>query len=97
MILKLQFGSQMGHKSSKGSVSITEYKGRIRLRWRHLKKRFSLNLSFWNQLNLLQAKKIALQIEQDIITGNFDTSLVKYSTPVLVSGGKTLQAKKQPK
>lgn len=69
----------MGHKSSKGSVSITEYKGRIRLRWRHLQKRYSLNLSIWNHLNLLQAKKTALQIEQDIITGNFDSTLVKYS------------------
>ena len=62
----------MGHKSSKGSVSIAEYKGRIRLRWRHQQKRYSLNLSIYNQLNLLQAKKTALQIEQDIITGNFD-------------------------
>ena len=62
----------MGHKFSKGSVSITEYKGRIRLRWRHQQKRYSLNLSIWNQLNLLQAKKTALQIEQDIITNNFD-------------------------
>lgn len=72
----------MGHKSSKGSVSITEYKGRIRLRWRHEGKRYSLNLSIWNQLNLLQAKKTTLQIEQDIITGCFDSSLIKYSGKV---------------
>lgn len=70
----------MGHKSSKGSVSITENKGRIRLRWRHQQKRYSLNLSIWNQLNLLQAKKTALQIEQDIITDNFDSSLIKYTS-----------------
>ncbi len=82
-----QFGSQMGHKYSKGSVSITEYKGRIRLRWRHLQKRYSLNLSIWNQLNLLQARKSALQIELDIITDNFDSTLLKYS-------GKTFAAAK---
>jgi len=81
----------MGHKSSKGSVSITEYKGRIRLRWRHMQKRYSLNLSIWNQLNLLQAKKTALQIEQDIITENFDSTLVKYS------GKKVEAAKAIPK
>ena len=75
----------MGHKSSKGSVSITEYKGRIRLRWRHLQKRYSLNLSIWNHLNLLQAKKTALQIEQDIITENFDSTLVKYSGKTVVA------------
>ena len=75
----------MGHKSSKGSVSITENKGRIRLRWRHLQKRYSLNLSIWNQLNLLQAKKTALQIEQDIITENFDSTLVKYSGKTVVA------------
>jgi integrase len=64
----------MGHKFSKGSVSITENKGRIRLRRRHQQKRDTLNLSIWHLLNLLQAKKTALQIEQDITTENFDSS-----------------------
>jgi len=69
----------MGHKSSKGTISIADYKGRIRLRWRHLDKRYSLSLSVYNQLNLIKAKKVALQIELDIITGNFDMTLVKYT------------------
>ena len=69
----------MGIKNSKGSVSIENYRDRIRLRWRHQGKRYALSLSAYNQLNLLQAKKTALQIEQDIITENFDLSLVKYS------------------
>jgi integrase len=69
----------MGIKNPKGSVSIENYRNRIRLRWRHQGKRYALNLSAYNQLNLLQAKKSALQIEQDIITNNFDPSLVKYS------------------
>ena len=62
----------MGIKNPKGSVSIENYRNRIRLRWRHLGKRYALNLSAYNHLNLLQAKKTALQIEQDIITENFD-------------------------
>ena len=69
----------MGIKNPKGSVSIENYRNRIRLRWRHQGKRYALNLSAYNQLNLLQAKKTALQIEQDIITDNFDSTLVKYS------------------
>ena len=64
----------MGIKNPKGSVSIENYRDRIRLRWRHQQKRYSLNLSIRNQLNLLQAKKTALLIEQDIITENFETS-----------------------
>jgi integrase len=77
----------MGIKNPKGTVSIENYRNRIRLRWRNQGNRFTLSLSVYNQLNLLQAKKVALQIEQDIITGNFDTSLVKYS-------GKTSQVVK---
>lgn len=69
----------MGIKNPKGSVSIENYRDRIRLRWRHQGKRYALSISAYNQLNLLQAKKTALQIEQDIITENFDSTLVKYS------------------
>jgi integrase len=77
----------MGIKNPKGSVSIENYRDRLRLRWRHQSKRYALSLSAYNQLNLLQAKKTALQIEQDIITGNFDSTLIKYS-------GKTVAAAK---
>ncbi len=69
----------MGIKNSKGSVSLEHYRNRLRLRGRHQGIRYSLNLSAYNQLNILQSKKIALQIEQDIITENFDPALVKYS------------------
>jgi len=47
----------MGIKNPKGSVSIENYRERIRLRWRHQQKRDTLNLSIWHLLNLLQAKK----------------------------------------
>ncbi len=57
-----QFGSGLGQKSNKGAVSITNCEGRIRLRWRYQGKRYSLSLSIYNKLNLLQAGKTALQI-----------------------------------
>ena len=68
----------MGQKNLKGSVSVVEDNKRIRLRWRYLKKRYSLNLFLYNKANLLQAKKIALQIESDLVNGLFDSSLNKY-------------------
>ena len=68
----------MGRKNSKGAVSIINDRGRIRLRWRYQDKRYSINLSFYNKTNLLQARKISLSIEQDIATDRFDQTLVHY-------------------
>ncbi|MEO0312217.1 MAG: hypothetical protein RIQ89_1874 [Bacteroidota bacterium] len=68
----------MGHKNSKGTVSIVNYKGRIRLRWRYQSKRYSLNLSTYDKINLLPARKIALLIEQDISLDKFDFSQNRY-------------------
>jgi integrase len=58
-------GHVLGHKSPKGAVSITNYKERIRLRWRYLGKRYSLNLTSYNKVNLKAANKGVLQIELD--------------------------------
>lgn len=63
----------------KGIVTVTEDRGRLRIRWRHLGIRYSLNHSFVSNLNHIAARKIALQIEQDIALGTFDSSLNKYS------------------
>ncbi len=68
----------MGHKNSKGAVSIVNYKGRIRLRWRYQSKRYSLNHALYNKTNLLQAKKLALLIEEDAANDRFDYSLNRY-------------------
>src|SRR5689334_18997899 len=68
----------MGHKNSKGNVSLTNYRGRIRLRWRYQSTRYSLNLLSYCKTNLLSAKKTALQIEQDMANEKFDHSLCKY-------------------
>jgi hypothetical protein len=68
----------MGQKNLKGSVTILKYAGRIRLRWRHKKQRYSKNLFEFNKKNLLLAKKIAVAIESDMDEGSFDLTLSKY-------------------
>lgn len=65
-------------KSAKGSVSIVNHADRIRLRWRYQKQRYSLNLFQYNKANMLQAKKIALSIEHDMVNEAFDSTLNKY-------------------
>ena len=68
----------MGHRNSKGTVSIINYKGRVRLRWRYLSERYSINLFAYTKENTLHARITALEIEQDIVIGRFDQTLVKY-------------------
>jgi integrase len=68
----------MGQKNPKGSVSIENAAGRLRLRWRYQSKRYSLNLFSHSKANLLQAKKIACTIENDMVNDSFDCSLIKY-------------------
>jgi len=78
MTLNFKFGSGMGQKNTKGTVSINDTDGRIRLRWRYRTIRYSINLNAYNKVNLLIAKKAALQIEQDIANDKFDYSLNSY-------------------
>jgi integrase len=68
----------MGTKSLKSTVSVERINKRLRLRWRYQKKRFCLNLFAYNKTNLLRAKKIAVQIENDIASGTFDISVKRY-------------------
>ena len=89
-----QFGSQMGHKSPKGAVSITNYKGRVRLRWRYEGVRYSLSLFQYTEFNLLEAKKVALVIQQDMLMNSFDDTLSKYggiNSPTRKGNEKTEQ------
>ena len=79
MTFHFKFGSGMGQKNTKGTVSINNTDGRIRLRWRYHTIRYSINLSSYNKVNLLIAKKAALQIELDIANGKFDYSLNSYN------------------
>jgi len=80
----------MGIKNQKGTVSVENYKGRIRLRWRYQAKRYSLSLTAYSKQNLYQARILALEIEQDILTNLFDFTLIKY-------GGKDADSNKKSK
>ena len=79
----------MGIKNAKGTVSIENFRGRIRIRWRYQTKRYSINLNEFKKNNLLAARKTAVQIEQDIVNNAFDFTLSKYSnlkvTPLATS------------
>jgi integrase len=77
-------GIKKAAKNLKGSVSIENYRNKIRLRWRYQSKRYTLNLFTFNPHNLLQAKKLAVTIENDLVTGLFDSTLEKYRTGGLV-------------
>lgn len=80
----------MGQKNQKGTVSIINAAGRLRLRWRYQGKRYSLSLGPYYKINLKAAKKAVLQIELDVANGQFDDSLMKY-------GGKGVKAVEEPK
>lgn len=85
--------SQTGHKTARGTVSIVNYKERIRLRWSYQSIRYSLNLAAYIKANLLHAKKTALQIENDMLNGTFDSTLNKYkheSNVIIKSVDKTI-------
>jgi integrase len=70
----------MGRKNLKGTISILNDRGRIRLRWRYQGERYSLNLHHqYSRSNLTEARKTTLQIEQDILRKRFDITLCKYS------------------
>jgi len=68
----------MGLKNNKGAVSLTDWKGRVRMRWRHEGKRYSLTFFPNTKKGLHQAKKLALEIESDLFSDRFDATLCKY-------------------
>ena len=84
-----QMGHVLGHKSPKGAVSISNYKERIRLRWRYLGKRYSLSLAAYDKVNLKATKSVVLNIELDMANGLFDDTLVRY-------GGKVIHVNEEP-
>ncbi len=81
-------------KSPKGTVSIGNYEGRIRLRWRYESRRFCITLSQWNDRNLYAAKMAALKIEHDMMVDAFDETLERYHT-IAKSAVKTRRAAKK--
>lgn len=66
-------------KAKKGTVSITSDRGMLRLRWRVNGQRYSLALGFPDtKQGRLAAQRRASEIELDILSGHFDTTLARY-------------------
>lgn len=71
--------SQSRKKAAKGTVVIQVFKERLRLVWSYALQRYFLYLGLPDsKINRLHADQKARQIEGDIATGNFDTTLKKY-------------------
>jgi integrase len=67
-------------KTQKGTVAIEDRDKRLHLRWSFAGDRYCLSLGLnYNKINLKVAQQIASKIELDILSGNFDPSLDKYS------------------
>lgn len=87
-------------KSRRGEISITDFQGRIRLRWRVNGHRYSLNLPFaYAPENLHYATVKVAEIKLDILKGSFDNTLERYKpkieTPVPVIKNKILAETKE--
>src|SRR6476646_3468553 len=80
----------MGIKNLKGTVTVSKFRNSIRLRWRYAGKRYCASLFTYSTKNLQHAKKIAVIIEDDMLTGRFDFTLVKYKPNSAVAGNATL-------
>lgn len=79
-------------KAQKGSVVVSAANGRLRLRWsgrdaQGRPKRFTLAFGAVNTTNRLAAERLAREIELDIASGNFDSSLRKYKHGLERGGG----------
>ncbi len=72
-------------KAPKGTIKIGVDRGRLRLRFSHAGRRFSFGLGLPDTpVNRAAAEQKAKQIELDILSGNFDPSLVKYKPEPLM-------------
>jgi integrase len=81
----------MSQKKSKGTVSTVNADGRIRLRWGYQGKRYTLNL-LYAKTNLIQARRIALQMESDITRGLFDSTLNSYKPNSLHESSRAMKS-----
>ena len=77
----------MGQKSKtpKGEISISNFQGRISLRWRYAGGRYSLNLPYaYLPENLHHGTVKATEIKLDILKGCFDITMEKYKPVPIV-------------
>ena len=77
--------SQSRKKAAKGTVVIQVFKERLRLVWSYAQRRYFLYLGLPDsKINRLYADQKARQIEGDIATGNFDSTLKKYKSKAVL-------------
>lgn len=77
--------SQSRKKAAKGTVVIQVFKERLRLVWSYAHQRYFLYLGLPDsKINRLHADQKARQIEGDIATGNFDSTLKKYKSEAVL-------------
>lgn len=80
-------------KASKGTVVVENFKERLRLRWRVTRRRYCLSLGLPDTKESRKLAELkARQIELDIISGNFDTTLTKYKPQSLVESKPVINA-----
>lgn len=66
-------------KAPKGEISIENFRGKIRLRWKYNGTRYPLNLPYtYSPENMHHATVKVAEIKLDILKGCFDTTLEKY-------------------
>ena len=67
---------------AKGQVKVEVFADRLRLRWSFRGKRYCLSIGLPDSIvNRKVASQTAQRIELDMLSGNFDPSLAKYSNP----------------
>lgn len=72
---------QLKKKTLKGTVVVQVFKGRLRLCWSYLGKRYFLYIGLPDsKLNRTIAESKAKVIEADLATSNFDLTLKKYKS-----------------
>jgi integrase len=82
-------GGIRASKSKKGTIVISSDRGMLRLRWRLDGVRYTLSLGLADTpLNQVVAKQTSLQIEMDIHSGVFDSSLNKYRVQSAATNGE---------
>ena len=78
--------SNSDRKASKGSVQIKISNGRLQLVFSHAGKRHYISLGFDDtHQNRKLAELKARQIDLDILSGNFDSTLAKYKPQSVLS------------
>ena len=66
-------------RATKGTISIENVKGRLRMRFRAHRRQFTLTMGLSDTPeHRTHCKAIAAQIERDIVYGHFDSTLCKY-------------------